>query len=137
MWSSLLDRGRSTLIVWPAIQRQTSRGFSSEWTADLENPIRLRASTTADRSQIADLQGQVDVEVMRVKTRSYPGRSGGTWSRVELDGIEYDLAEPPRFTRGPSRSLSHWTFTLRSRANLDPQTPGRIEDIPLIERRTS
>lgn len=133
MWSTLLDRGTQTLILWPAIQ-VTSRRGSTEWSQDLNNPIRLRVTTTGDRSQIADLQGQVDVEVFRVKTRTYPGRQGGTWSRCELDGVEYDLAEPPRYTKGPSPTLSHWTFTLRSRANLDPRNPGPIEGIPLIER---
>lgn len=137
MWSSLLDKGRQELIIWPAVKVANSRG-SVEWAPDTENPIRLRVTTTGDRSQIADLTGQVDVEVMRVKTRTYPGRLGGTWSRVLLDGVEYDLAEPPRYTKGPSRALSHWTFTLRSRANLSPiEDLGPIEEIALIERRSS
>lgn len=136
MWSTLLDRGRQTLVVWPAVRVTTGRGYSTEWAQDLDNPIRMRVTTAGDRSQIADLHGQVDVEVMKVKTRTYPGRVGGTWSRVELDGVEYDLAEPPRYTKGASKAMSHWSFTLRSRANLDPQNPGRIEDIPLIGRRT-
>lgn len=136
MFSTLLDKGRQTLVVWPSIEVTNSRG-STEWTQDLDNPIRMRVTTSMDRSQIADLPGQVDVEVVKVKTRTYPGRDGGTWARCQLDGVEYDLAEPPRYTKGPSRTLSHWTFTLRSRANLDPQNLTDIENVPLIQRRSS
>lgn len=135
MWSALLDRGARTLIVWPATRVTNSRG-TVEWVPDLDDPVRLRVSTSGDRSQIADLSGQVVVEVMRVKTRSYPAREGGTWSRCELDGEEYDLAEPPRYTRGASRSMSHWTFVLRSRAQLSEHEPGPVGDVPLIERST-
>lgn len=136
MYSTLLDRGRQTLVVWPSTQVENSRG-DVEWSQDLENPIRMRVTTAMDRSQIADLPGQVDVEVVKVKTRTYPGHGGGTWSRCQLDGVEYDLAEPPRYTKGPSRALSHWTFTLRSRANLDPQHLEDVAGVPLIERRSS
>lgn len=124
------------MIVWPAKQVFNDRG-SSEWQPDLDNPVRLRVTTTGDRSQIADLPGQVDVEVIRVKTRSFPGLTGGkTWVRVEMNGIEYDLSEPPHYTKGPSRALSHWSLVLRSRANLDPQDLPPYWEIPLIERRT-
>ncbi|MDS2171613.1 hypothetical protein Q7C18_02775 [Nesterenkonia sp. CL21] len=135
MWSHLLDRGREALVVWPVIQVTADRG-SKEYEPDLENPIRMKVTTSEDRSQVADLHGQIDVDILRAVTRSFPSRAGATWSRCLLNGIEYDMAEPPRWSAGPSRSMSHWEFKLRSRANLGATEIADIEEVPLIVRRT-
>lgn len=132
MFSTFMERGRQTLILWP-VRTIHNRHGEAEYSADLDNPIRLRVTTSEDRSQIADLPGQVDVDIMRVISRHYPGREGGTWSRCRLDGVDYDLAEPPRFSPGPSKASEHWEFKLRSRADLASKDPGPIFEVPLFE----
>lgn len=135
--SKLLDRGRQTLIVWPVVRKVEPRRGTVEYHPDLENPVRLRVTTGADRSQIADLPGQIDVELVRCITRSFPRGVGSTWSKVELDGEEYDLAVPARYSPGPSRATSHWEFLLRSRSNLDATPIEDREGVPLAVRRTT
>jgi hypothetical protein len=121
MVSRLIDRGRELIYVWPVVAVTNSRGDVKRVPAD--TPEALRCTTSEDRSQIADLPGQVDVHILRVTTRKLPLDDEGmpsTWVRVMYRGAEYDLAEPPRFSPGPSKALDHWEFKLRSRANLSP-----------------
>ena len=93
--SRLLDHGREYVDVYPEILQMNSRGVPK--LIPSTTPTRVRVTTSKERSQIADLPGQVEVEVVRCIARSAPI---GTWSRVVYQGKDYDLASPPRFSPG-------------------------------------
>lgn len=111
--SRLLDKGREYVDVYPEELQYNSRGVPKRVPGT--KPVRVRVTTTKDRSQIADLPGQVDVEVVRCIARSAPV---GTWSRVVYRGEDYDLAAPPRFSPGVSKATQHVEFTISSRNQL-------------------
>lgn len=119
--STLLDRGREIILVWPQVEIITPRGDKKKVPAT--EPVTLRCTTSEDRSQIADLPGQIDIHIVRVITRKLPTAPDGTpatFSRIMYQGQEYDMAEPPRRSFGMSRATDHWEFKLRSRSNLAP-----------------
>lgn len=119
--SKLLDRGREIILVWPQVEITTSRGDMKKVPAD--EPVTIRVTTTEERSQIADLPGQIDVVIVRVIARTLPTAPDGTpstFARIMYQGQEYDMAEPPRRSFGVSRATDHWEFKLRSRSNLSP-----------------
>lgn len=121
MVSRLIDKGREVVLVWPNISVVNDRGDVKPMIA--EEPVPIRCSTSEDRSQIADLPGNIDIHILKVTARKIPLGPGGvpaTWARIMYQGQEYDMAEPPRLSKGPSRSIEHWEFKLRSRANLSP-----------------
>lgn len=121
MTSTLLDRGRELILVWPQVEVTTPRGDTKKIPSD--TPVPIRCTTSEDRSQIADLPGQIDVHILRVVARRIPVAEDGTpptWARIMYQGQEYDMSEPPRKAMGPSRAIEHWEFKLRSRANLAP-----------------
>lgn len=134
-WSALLDRGREEMIVWPAIERVNSRGTTDVYP-DSDNPIRMWVTTSEDRSRIADLPGQVEIEITRVVTRSFPRGVEQTWSKVMLNDKEYDLSEPIRESFGPSRAMNHFEFKLRSRANIGRTELDEGYAVPVITRRS-
>lgn len=108
--SRLLDAGTSTIYVYPEVQQRDSRNNLVKVPSD--TPIKLHATTTLDRSSIAELPGQIDVSVIKCVTRDAPV---GAWARVIYDGREWDLAAPPRFSPGMSKATQFVSFTLRSR----------------------
>lgn len=113
--SRLLDKGTVQLDVYPEVVVVNNRGTRVRVPAD--TPVRCRATILKDRSQTADVQGQIDVEIVRAVTRDAPV---GPWSKVVRvrDGTEFDLTAPPHFTDGASRASRHAEFTLRSRGQL-------------------
>lgn len=84
-------------------------------TVPSDVPVKVHATTTADRSSVAELPGQVALSIIKCFTRDVPV---GTWSRVVYDGREWDVAIPPRFSPGVSKATKFVTFTLRSRPGL-------------------
>lgn len=117
--SALLDRGREYVDVYPEVTVVNSRGTPVKLPSD--TPVRVRVTTTADRFQIAELPGQIDTQVIKCHARSAPL---GSWARVVYNGEEYDLAEPPRFSKGVSRATRHVEFLLRSRSDLGAPAGG-------------
>ena len=124
--SRLLDRGAELIYVYPEELVYSDRGDLRKVPA--EEPVALRVTSSKDRSQVADLPGQVDIHIVRLTTRSLPpplrderaeGGLGSTWIRVVYQGAEYDLNEPPRYSPGASRASQHWEITIRSRNNLE------------------
>lgn len=108
--SRLLDAGTSTIWVYPEVAMRDSRNNLVKIPSD--TPVKLQATTSYDRSSIAELPGQIDVSVIKCVTRDAPV---GSWARVIYDGREWDLAAPPRFSPGMSRATRFVSFTLRSR----------------------
>lgn len=111
--SALLDRGREYVDIYPEEIVIDDRGTPFKQPA--KTAVRVRVTVTADRSQIAELSGQIDTDVLKCFARSAPL---GTWARIVYNGDEYDLAAPPRFVGGVSRSTQHVQFLIRSRSNL-------------------
>lgn len=111
--SALLDRGREYVDIYPEEIVIDDRGTPFRQPSKV--PVRVRVTVTADRSQIAELAGQIDTDILKFFARSAPL---GSWARVVYNGDEYDLAEPPRFVAGVSKSTKHVQFLLRARSNL-------------------
>lgn len=115
----LLDRGREIVYVYPELQAYNDRGDLKFIPSD--EPVRIRCTTAMDRSQMADLPGQIDIHIRKVTARQIPlGEDGrpATWSRIVYQGQEYDMGAPPSFNKGATKRTDHWTFTIRSRSNL-------------------
>lgn len=136
--SKLLDRGAELVFVYPEERIYSDRGDLRKVPAD--QPVPLRVTSTKDRSQVADLPGQVDIHIVRLTTRTLPaplrdegqpGGLGSTWIRVVYQGAEYDLNEPPRYSAGASRASRHWEITIRSRNNLDQISTPEIREATL------
>lgn len=108
--SRLFDMGREYVLVYPEVVVYNQRGIPTKRPAD--QPVRVRVTSSEDRSSTAELPGFVTSKVVRIRTRSAPV---GAWARVVYQGEEWDVAIPPRWTEGVSRSTRHVEFTLRSR----------------------
>lgn len=81
--------------------------------ADPDNKVTVNAAVIPQRSQRAEVAGQVVIDVTRVLVDpSIPGVE--LWSRAELDGYEWDLVTPPELHWG-TRRVRHWTIDLRRR----------------------
>ena len=111
MQSRLLDRGREIVLVYPEVLHVDNRGNRVRIPAEV--PIKVRVTTSEDRSSDAELPGQVTVKIVRCLARKAPLTS---WARIVYDGEEWDLAAPPRFTKGLSKATEHVEFTIRSRS---------------------
>ena len=111
--SRLLDQGRETVLVWPEVEVLNARGQRVKVPAD--TPVKVYVTTSTQRSGDSELPGQVSIKTVRCIARNAPG---GSWSRVEYQGEEWDIAAPPRFTPGASRATKHCEFILRSRNKL-------------------
>ena len=110
MISRILDRGSEFVWIYPEVLHTDARGNRVRIPSD--TPVKVRVSTSEDRSSDAELPGQVQVKAIRCIARSAPVT---TWARVDYDGESWDLAGPPRFSKGTSRVMRHVEFTLRSR----------------------
>lgn len=113
MRSRLLDRGTSTILVFPEVDVVNNRGDLLKVPSDVGIPVRV--SMSKDRNASAELPGQVDVKIIRCIARDVPA---GSWARIEYNGEEWDLAAPPHFGRGVSRNTVGVSFTLRSRNDI-------------------
>lgn len=116
--SVLLDKGTEDMWIYPQVKVRDKRGNYIDMPS--ETPTKLRVSTAVDQGSDAELAGQVSVKVLRVITRSAPIES---WARIVYAGEEWDLAYPPRFTPGLSRSTRHVEFGIRSRNQYGVEAP--------------
>lgn len=111
--SRLLDAGSDIIYIYPEVKMRDSRNNLVKVPAT--EPIKVRATTSYERSSIAELPGQIDLSVVKCVTRSAPV---GSWARVVYDNREWDLAAPPRFSPGMSKATAFVSFTLRSRPGI-------------------
>ena len=102
------------MLVYPELIVINSRG--DEVRVPATTPVEVWVTTSSQRQGDAEIPGQVSVKSMRCLTRSAPV---GSWARITFRGEDWDLAVPPRFTRGLSRSTEHVEFIIRSRNRLD------------------
>lgn len=110
MKSKLLDRGRTTILVYPEVEVVNARGERVRIPS--ETPVKVRCSLSKDRNATAELPGQVAVKIYRGVARDAPM---GAWVRIVHDGEEWDLAAPPHFSAGMSKATRQVSFTIRSR----------------------
>lgn len=104
-------RGRE-VTFWAVISTTDSRGNIVE-APDPTSKTTVRAAIIPQRSQRAEVAGQVSIDVTRVLVPAdIPGVS--LWSRAELDGEEWDLVTPPALHWG-QRNTRHWTIDLKRR----------------------
>ena len=111
--SRLLDKGREKVLVYPEVWVTNNRGDRVRVPA--ETPVEVWVTASAQRQGDAEIPGQVSIKSVRCIARSAPV---GSWARVVYQGEEWDLAAPPRFTKGLSRATEHVEFILRSRNKL-------------------
>ena len=110
MRSRILDRGPEYVWIYPEVLHVDARGNRVRLPSD--TPVKVRVTTSEDRSSDAELPGQVSSKLVRCIARSAPIT---TWARVDYDGESWDLAAPPRVSKGLTRATSHVEFILRSR----------------------
>lgn len=106
----LLDKAREEMFVYPEIE--TTDDYGNIVILPADEPVRIMATAQADQSSVAELAGQITVEVLKCTTRDAPL---GTWSRVKYRGRFYDVAAPPRFSPGATPASRHVSFSIRSR----------------------
>jgi hypothetical protein len=112
--SILLDQGREQMLIYPEVHVINSRG--DQVRIPSETPVEVWVTTSSQRQGDGEMAGQVSTKSMRCITRSAPV---GSWARIVFRGEEWDLASPPRFTKGLSRATQHVEFIIRSRNRLD------------------
>lgn len=108
--STLLDRGRETMLVYPEVLTRNARG--DELRIPSTTATEFRVVVTAQRQGDSELPGQVSTKILRCMARSAPV---GSWARIVFRGEEWDLASPPHFSTGLSRNVEHVEFIIRSR----------------------
>lgn len=111
--SRLLDKGSETLTVY--LEETVTDSMGNRVKRPSGTGLTIRVTSSEDRSSDAELPGQVSNKVIRIMARQVPI---GSWSRVVFDGEEWDLASPPRFTKGATKRLRHIEFTIKSRNRL-------------------
>lgn len=112
--SRLLDAGRETMLIYPEVLTVNARGDQVRVPAT--EPVEIRVTTSAQRQGDAEIAGQVSIKSMRCIARDAPV---GSWARIVFQGEDWDLAAPPRFTKGLSKATSHVEFIIRSRNRLE------------------
>jgi hypothetical protein len=102
------------MLIYPEVTVHNSRGDQVKIPS--ETPVEVWVTTSYQRQGDGELAGQVSIKTIRCITRSAPV---GSWARILFEGEEWDLAAPPRFSPGVSRSTQHVEFIIRSRNRLD------------------
>jgi hypothetical protein len=80
---------------------------------DLEDPYEVMAWTFPQRSSVASLPGQQDIDVVRFGTTSDLDRFD-SWSQLDYKGHRYDVVSPPAYHHG-TRHTRHWSIDARKR----------------------
>jgi len=106
----LLDKAREEMFVYPEVEMRDD--YNNVVVVPSNEPVRIMATVQADQSSIAELAGQITVEILKCTTRDAPV---GSWSRVKYNGQFYDVAVPPRHSPGATDSTRHVSFSIRSR----------------------
>lgn len=110
----LLDKAKEEMFIYPEVE--TRDAYNNVVVMPAKEPVRILATVQADQSSVAELAGQITVEILKCTTRDAPV---GTWSRVKYNGRFYDVAVPPRFSPGATRASRHVNFSIRSRPGLE------------------
>lgn len=110
----LLDKAREEMFIYPEVEMVDDYG--NIVVVPAKEPVRIMATIQADQSSVAELAGQITVEVLKCTTREAPV---GTWGRVKYNDRFYDVAIPPRRSPGATSASRHVNFSIRSRPGLE------------------
>jgi hypothetical protein len=102
------------MLIYPEVAVTNARGEHVRIPST--TPVEIWVTSSSQRQGDAEIAGQVSIKSMRCITRSAPV---GSWARIVYAGEEWDLATPPRYTKGLSRATEHVEFIIRSRNKLD------------------
>lgn len=82
-------------------------------TWDPDNYTTVTVAQIPQRSQRAEVPGQVAINVVRIIVDpNIPDVD--LWSRVEMNGRQWDIMTPPAYHHG-TRHTRHWSLDLRER----------------------
>lgn len=109
---SVQRRRGQPVVIYRSKVIQDSRG-NDVITVDLENPHTTSAAVIPQRSSRAEVPGQQVVEVIRLIVKDDLD-AVTLWSRVEYQGLEWDLVTPPAYHHG-TRTTRHWSIDIRRR----------------------
>lgn len=109
--SRLLDRGQEKALFFPSQEIVNRRGEVS-FIFPAEG-IERYVTVSGDEQSIAELAGNVSHLSVKLLCRAVPGATDQM--RVKFRGETYDLAAPPHFSTGASKSMRHMSCLLRSR----------------------
>lgn len=99
------------VTIYPSVTTTDARQNTT--VRPLGEPIEIKAWVSADRSARAEVPGQQWINVYQLGTAS--DLAGvDMWSRVQWDGMWWDIVSPPAHHRG-TRLTRHWTFIIRQR----------------------
>jgi len=98
--------------VWKTVETVDNRG-NTVLVADPASPHEVRVAVIPQRSARAEVPGQQQINVIRLLVdANLPDVT--LWSRVELDGKQWDLVTPPAYHHG-TRQTRHWSIDVRER----------------------
>ena len=80
---------------------------------DADGPHEVKVWIFPQRSQRAEVAGQVTINVIRIGC-SADLENVDLWSRVDMLGTTWDVAAPPAYHHG-TRHTRHWSIDLRER----------------------
>lgn len=110
-----VQRRRGQHITFYPWKKVTSRRGDTEMRPDLDSPITVRCSSSADRSSRAELPGQLGVDVIQVRVQpNIPGVN--LWAMAKFNGSYWDIVAPPSIRNGKA-GVAHMTILLRRRPN--------------------
>lgn len=109
---TLQRRHGQDAIVYKTHTTTDNRGNDVK-SANLADPITVRAVFVPQRSARAELPGQMEIDVVRMLVdANLPGVT--LWSQVEWNGGQWDVVSPPSYHHG-TRHTRHWSIDLRKR----------------------
>lgn len=85
------------------------------WESDPNDYWEGRASFVPERGNKSDAPGQLTIKVATITVGDKAAAEANIWSRVYINGHEWDLATPWDYHRGMTRNIRHWSAEIRRR----------------------
>lgn len=105
-------RRGQTALVYKSKQITDARGNKVQ-IVDTTTPYEVTVAVIPQRSSRAELPGQQDLDITRIIVDA--NLAGvDSWSRVEMNGVMYDVVVPPAYHHG-TRHVRHWSIDIRRR----------------------
>lgn len=98
--------------VWRTVKREDARGNEVKYP-DPDNKHDIKVWIFPQRSAKAEVNGQQHINIVRIGTAA-DLEGVDLWSRVEMQGKEWDVVTPPAYHHG-SRTTRHWSIDIRER----------------------
>lgn len=102
--------------IWRSRVEVDRRG-NEQIRAYPEDRLYTRVWIKPQRSARAEVPGQQQINITTVGFALPESEMGDVtlWSRVEMNGKEWDIASPPQYHHGTKRHSRHWSMDLRER----------------------